>query len=385
MIFLTNENLHNNEEVANIISNEKQLLNLMIESQGVLKSILLDYMQQLADSTDNVDTQNADTIINILNDFKNSLELLKVNSTKLNELLAMLDNIKLEIDNKNKIEDINNFNNTYLDGNNTILYNTLQIEKTIQSASKYTKFIFSSNINLEKNDKIQPVNTTQPDKITEDTVKTTEKSINNTEPDETTAKPIDIAQTNECPTKSIDDAQTVKSTTEPIDKVQVVDTTIKTIDNTKPVKPTTKTEENNSLVENTLLISETKGKVFLPYTKDILDDILNNNPEKYTTYEEIIEKDFSLPFDLFRNPAIARFREAYRLIRKKEKDSVKEAFELGMELLFNYDLHPAIISACKNLDELDIYLDYLETNELEKFDCFKIVFDIAPVVVKNKK
>ena len=90
MIFLTNENLHNNEEVANIISNEKQLLNLMIESQGVLKSILLDYMQQLADSTDNVDTQNADTIINILNDFKNSLELLKVNSTKLNELLGII-------------------------------------------------------------------------------------------------------------------------------------------------------------------------------------------------------------------------------------------------------------------------------------------------------
>ena len=72
-------------------------------------------------------------------------------------------------------------------------------------------------------------------------------------------------------------------------------------------------------------------------------------------------------------------------MKKKENGSIKDAFDLGMELLFNYNLHPAIITACKNLDELDIYLDYLENNETDKFDCFKIVFEIAPIVVKNRK
>ena len=56
------------------------------------------------------------------------------------------------------------------------------------------------------------------------------------------------------------------------------------------------------------------------------------------------------------------------------------AFDLGTELLFNYNLHPAIISACRNLDELDIYLDYLENNETENFKCFSIIFEIPPVV-----
>lgn len=54
-----------------------------------------------------------------------------------------------------------------------------------------------------------------------------------------------------------------------------------------------------------------------------------------------------------------------------------------MELLFNYNLHPAIISACKNIDELDIYLDYLENNETDKFNCFNIKFEIAPSISKK--
>ncbi len=71
------------------------------------------------------------------------------------------------------------------------------------------------------------------------------------------------------------------------------------------------------------------------------------------------------------------------MIRNKEKKSIIEAFDLGIKLTFNYNLHPAIITACSTLDELDIYLDYLENNETDKFDCFKITFEIAPVVSKK--
>ena len=72
-------------------------------------------------------------------------------------------------------------------------------------------------------------------------------------------------------------------------------------------------------------------------------------------------------------------------MRKKEKASISDSFELGFELMFNYNLHPAIIAACKNLDELDIYLDYLETGETNNFDCFEIIFELPPAVVNKKQ
>ncbi|MBR6034369.1 MAG: hypothetical protein IKP28_06625 [Clostridia bacterium] len=139
---------------------------------------------------------------------------------------------------------------------------------------------------------------------------------------------------------------------------------------------------SSGYAENTLIVSELKGKVFLPYKKVEIDKYLEYNP--YNSIDNIIKEKYTLPITRFKNPFIARFREAFKLIRNKEKGSIKEAFDLGLELMFNYNLHPAIITACKNLDELDIYLDYLESGETRKFDIFKILFEMAPTVVKSK-
>lgn len=141
------------------------------------------------------------------------------------------------------------------------------------------------------------------------------------------------------------------------------------------------TIDNLDLKENTLIISETSGQVILPYTKIDLDKLKQNDNK---TYEEIIQENYTLPIDLFKTPFVARFREAFKLAHTKEKKSIKFAFNLGTELLFNYNLHPAIITACRDLDELDIYLDYLESNETEKFECFNIIFEIPPVISKRK-
>ena len=141
------------------------------------------------------------------------------------------------------------------------------------------------------------------------------------------------------------------------------------------------TIDNLDLKENTLIISETSGQVILPYTKTDLDKLKQNDNK---TYEEIIQENYTLPIDLFKIPFVARFREAFKLAHTKEKKSIKFAFDLGTELLFNYNLHPAIITACRDLDELDIYLDYLESNETEKFECFNIIFEIPPVISKRK-
>ena len=140
--------------------------------------------------------------------------------------------------------------------------------------------------------------------------------------------------------------------------------------------------EDMDLKENTLIISETSRRVILPYTKIDLENIKAKDSSK--TYEEIIQENYTLPIDLFKTPFVSRFREAFKLAHSKEKKSIKFAFDLGTELLFNYNLHPAIITACRNLDELDIYLDYLESNETEKFECFNIIFEIPPVISKRK-
>lgn len=171
-----------------------------------------------------------------------------------------------------------------------------------------------------------------------------------------------------------------------IPNVEINAETVKTeespIVNDVPSVDTAQTDCNNELEENTLIISETKGKVFLPYNISELIKMQEANPNEYSNITEVIEKNYTLPFELFKNFPIARFRESFKLVKNVEKKSIKDAFNLGMELLFNYNLHPAIIAACKSLDELDIYLDYLETGETDKFQIFNIKFEIPPKLVK---
>ncbi|MBS5854436.1 MAG: hypothetical protein KIC56_04340 [Clostridium sp.] len=45
-------------------------------------------------------------------------------------------------------------------------------------------------------------------------------------------------------------------------------------------------------------------------------------------------------------------------------------------------MHPAIITACKSIDELDIYLSCLEDNQLDDFKIFDIKYEMLPKVSK---
>ena len=140
----------------------------------------------------------------------------------------------------------------------------------------------------------------------------------------------------------------------------------------------------NTLEDNkTLVISEEDGKVYLPYTKaEIKNEILEH---KGTKISDLIEEKYICPLDKYKNAIRARFREGYNLMYKKEGKSRRSAVLLGIELMFETNLHPAVISACKNLEELDIYLDCLEDNELEKFSCFKIIYKSLPMLHKKNK
>lgn len=324
MIILTNEILKNTSELNDIIEKEKNLISLSLKAQKELKNLLLDSMQKFASSDTNIDPNTSDIIIKFLNDFEISLDLSNNNISALKDLNKQFDEL-IKLDNIDS-ESINNFNITYFKTNENLLNNTLQIEQTLASTLNFSEFVFSD-----------------------------------------TPEANSVAENKEENISSADNAE------------QALETPVKA-DNTEGISE--KLTDNTNNVENTLIVSEIKGKVFLPYTLSCLNDTLKNNPDKYSSIEDIIEKEYTLPYELFKNPAIARFKEAFKLMRLKEKQSIRKSFDLGMELLFNYNLHPAIISACKNLDELDIYLDYLETNETDKFKCFDIKFEIAPTLKK---
>lgn len=128
---------------------------------------------------------------------------------------------------------------------------------------------------------------------------------------------------------------------------------------------------------NTLLISEIQNKVVLPFSVSELEKDLEENTN-YTDLQDIIDTKYTIPLDKYKNATLARFKEAYNLMRKKENASIASSLDLALELTFNNLLNPAIITACKNLDELDIYLDYLSSNELDKFKIFDIKYEMLP-------
>ena len=143
-----------------------------------------------------------------------------------------------------------------------------------------------------------------------------------------------------------------------------------------------RTKEVN-LLPNTLIISEIENRVILPYTLSDIKNILKASPAKYTSAQDVINQLYTIPLKYYKNSAISRFREAYKLVRERDKGTLLQAVDLATELFFNYNLHPAIITACKNSNELDVYLSCLEYNELEDFTSFKIVFQGLPAVSKK--
>lgn len=142
-------------------------------------------------------------------------------------------------------------------------------------------------------------------------------------------------------------------------------------------------KENKEIVDegpkdsDTLLISETQSKVVLPYKIKDIEKILEEN-KKYKTIQDVIDGEYTFPIDKYKNSSKSRFKEAYNLMRKKEKASVFDSLSLATEVIFNSSLNPAVITACNNLDQLDVYLDCLSSNELNKFNYFKVKYEIVP-------
>ncbi len=129
-----------------------------------------------------------------------------------------------------------------------------------------------------------------------------------------------------------------------------------------------------------LLISEKEDKVYLPYLVSDLKKKLRKHPKKYANLQDVIKKDYILPMSKFKYPILSRFKEAFSLMKKREKSTTVQAIDLALEVCFNSALNPAIIAACRNLNELDVYLDNLESDNTKNFKFFDIKYEVAPIL-----
>lgn len=135
-----------------------------------------------------------------------------------------------------------------------------------------------------------------------------------------------------------------------------------------------------------LLVSEKDKTVYLPYAKHEVLEYIEQYPEQYSSFDDVVEKEFILPIDLYvKHPVIARFRETYALIRDRESKSILEAFKLAMDMMFRYELNPAIIAACKTQEQLENYLECMEKKKLDEFKDFEIRFELMPLKGRHAK
>ncbi len=158
---------------------------------------------------------------------------------------------------------------------------------------------------------------------------------------------------------------------------------------------TMKAGENNDLTEksqesavetfdeNVLVISAARNVVVLPYSVKKLQKILRDEPE-CSGLHELIAKKYTVPLSRYKHGCISRFRETFALVLERSKGSALKAFGLAAEMFFTRFLHPAIITACKKTEWLEVYLDCLDRNELDEFPFFEIRYEPKPKKSKRK-
>ncbi len=301
-------------------------------------------------------TQMTDTLLN------NSEQIIKIYNTQVSKIernLEVLNEMLENIDNLNKdelIKNVKKYNKKYTEIKRNIVMNTSNFEQNLES-----KFLqpIQENCNASKETKEETVNNIM------DNVQTNQETLNK----------MNNSITN---TDKINDM-----------KNDIVSQQENTMDNIKNIKcdNSSNIEKLNNInkIQNNdiLLISEILNAVVLPYTVDEVVEIFENDNGTYKTVEDVIIDKFTRPLSDYRFQFLSRYNETIKLLTVRQDYKLGESIPLALEIMGKRYLHPAIISACRSLDELDVYLDCLEKNEIDDFKIFKIKYELHPILVKN--
>ena len=379
------ELLHKDIEYVYILYNEK--VNMVTEVNLVYERIIMDVYRYLLSETQESGDKKIKQVDKIIEEDKLIIKD-DTDNTKAKDIIEnKKEKMNIEIVNDDIIGENEKNSNVVENEQKEVLQeeikNNVEIDETNNNEILPEKIQNNVDVDKANNNKIpeeEIKNNVEIDEKKNDEKKDEKKEIKN-EDEEVENK----EQVNDAKEKIENNSEKVKTNKseeeEKEEKAQLNDKSKE--DNTKNEKGKKNIENKNIQKEefednNILRISAVDNKVYLPYRVYDLERILNDCPDEYMSISDIVSEKYVVPLNKYKNAAFARFKEAYGLMRTKEQSSFSEAIDVALDVAFKNTLNPAVISACRDLDELDSYLDCLEENKMDEFKAFKVEYEGFP-------
>lgn len=264
--------------------------------------------------------------------------------------------LSLDMPKENLVSDIEENTSEIPTENNTEIIERIEIqEEFAEEIRKIDKLIDNELIPEIKNIE----NLTLPQEKNKD-------SIKNTENVETSEILENSEQTVTKEKRKLTFKKAKKSKKEPLTK----DSFFEKVENIK-----------NAVNDNkTLVISERLGEIYLPYKKTELLEYIEKNPKTYKSLDDVVKQEFTLPFQFFRNQSSKlRFSETYKLLKNKDGYGFIKSVSYALKISAKRNLNPVIIASCKSKFELESYIYYLDSNNLNNFRFFDIIYEVNPL------
>lgn len=358
----------------NIINSELRTLNCLLKEQRELKQTLVSYLEKISESICYVnDNKDTSVLISTLESVKSNFDNVKANIDALIELRQyLITSLKQESYDSEYFE---KYNNDYMNLFNKISKDNLEYFTFMNNFAKYIHVDFSKIDRVENESSENFDSSSLIDEILEieqETLKNfpEEEIAINLDEDIDTSVPDELEVSLEELFDIEEESSLINEYLEDIDNKSISSDKVETLE--KDTTPETILNDDTKILEKTLLYSA--DNIVLPYSTEDLHTFFTTNPEKYSSLDDIIKKEYTIKLNDIKNTPTTRFKEAFNLAKNKCNMPIAKATTLASEISFNSQLDPIIIKACNTIDELDSYIECLETNSLDKFDAFKIIY-----------
>ena len=397
-----------------IVNNQLSVLNNTLASQRQTKKTLLSYLEKFSDAMyENFNSDNTDSLLSLINEAHSIFEYIKSNIQKTIELKKFLENIynsdflntidseKFNSDFNDLLENISKTNSIYLTFMNNYenfikppFINEKEYIKDEESedVSSKTEIITDSHETEESlfetidysNNPIEKETKEILENISNEVIDINEKeSLNEETP--TTISTIETTVTTETTseenltTEIVNDSKSEETPIEPVKESEEIKEVVKstkkdfTIIDEPDEEQIEDTLPSIDLQEKELIIKKSLGIAILPYSISDLDELFLDDPEKYSSIQDIIDQEYTVQLKDFENSSITRYKEAFKLAKDKSNYTFSQAANFAKKLLIENEVTSLIIASCRTVEELEFYIECLNNNKLDNFHYFKII------------
>lgn len=369
-----------------IVNNQLSVLNNTLASQRQTKKTLLSHLEKFSDAMyENFNSENTDLLLSLINEAHSVFECIKSNIAKTLELKKFLESIY----NSNSLNTIDSekFNNDF----NSLLENISKTNSNYLSfMNNYKNFIKPNFVNedtsaitvseeiitkkpiLENNPKNEIIEPLTEETIPEPTVETSSDENITEIPEEQFVKEPISETTTDSPLKEEIIDENIEKKLEEVDELEE-ESLFEKMDEPQEDNSLEDLSPSLDLQEKVLIINKKLGIAILPYSISDLDELFLDDPEKYSSIQDIIDKEYTVNLKDFENSSISRYKEAFKLAKDKSNYTFPQAANFAKKLLSTNEIKTLIIASCRNVEELDFYIECLNNNKLNEFNHFKII------------